>query len=309
MELIRSIKQIKATHKGCVLTIGNFDGVHLGHCAVLDQLKKQARRLSLPSMVMVFEPQPIEFFRPDFAIPRLTHWREKYQLLRDQGIDYLLCVKFNADFAAMTSQAFIDDLLVGKLGIQHLVIGDDFKFGKGRTGDFGSLQQAGKALGFAVEDTKTYMLANERISSTRIRKYLEQGELAKAEQLLGREYSISGKVIHGAKLGRTIGFPTVNILLKRKATPVHGVFAVTCHIDGQLVTGVANIGRRPTVAGNRLQLEAHWFDYQGDLYGRELVVTLVAKIRDEQKFDSFELLKQQIQKDAQAAKQALQVLV
>lgn len=303
MELIRGIHNIQSQHHGCVLSIGNFDGVHLGHKAVLKQLSFQAKRLNLASCVMIFEPQPLEFFAKDSAPARLTRLRDKYALLAEQGIDQLLCVQFNQKFAQLTPQAFIDELLVAKLGIKFLVVGDDFCFGKNRQGNFEDLKRAGEKHGFEVVSTQSFCLEQTRVSSTAIRQALAQDELKQAAKLLGRQYSIHGKVSHGRKLGRTIGFPTANIPLKRQVSPVHGVYVVAAHHQsGQTLTGVANIGNRPTVNGVRQQLEVHFFDYQGDLYGQQLEVVLLKKLRDEQKFESFDALKQQIEFDAQAAR-------
>ncbi|AWB68543.1 bifunctional riboflavin kinase/FAD synthetase [Saccharobesus litoralis] len=305
MELLRNIKSVTAAHHGCVLTIGNFDGVHKGHNAVLAQVIKQAQILGLPSAVMVFEPQPAEVFRPKTAPARLTRWRDKYRLLQAAGIDRLLCLRFSNEFASLTAQAFIEDWLVQKLGVKYLVVGDDFRFGKGRQGSFSTLKQAGERFGFTVVDTASLRLGTQRISSTLIRQAIEQSDFERANTLLGRQYTISGKVVHGDKKGRTIGFPTVNILLRRCVSPVSGVYAVQVMFDGKTYAGVANAGTRPTVNGTRQQLEVHLFNFNGDLYGKELHVAFKQKIRDEQTFASFQALKQQIELDAQQAKSLL----
>lgn len=303
MEFIRGIHNIKPSHQGCVLTIGNFDGLHLGHQAVLKQLMAQAERLSLPSVVMTFEPQPLELFLKNQAPARLTRLRDKYLHLSQWPIDRLLCINFNTHFAQLSADAFIDDLLVARLGVKFLVVGDDFRFGKQRQGDFALLQQAGKRYGFEVVNTQSFCLEQTRVSSTAIRQALAQDDLALAALLLGRDYSISGRVSHGQKLGRTIGFPTANIPLKRQVSPVSGVYVVQVRgaLD-EVVGGVANIGQRPTVNGVRQQLEVHLFDVQRNLYGQQLEVVLLHKLREEQKFASFEALKQQIQLDADAAR-------
>lgn len=303
MELIRGIHNIKPHHHGCVLTIGNFDGVHLGHQQVLRQLTAQAKRLDLPSCVMIFEPQPLEFFAKSSAPARLTRLRDKYSLLAEQNIDYLICVNFNHKFAQLTPQEFIHHLLVEQLGVKFLVVGDDFCFGKDRQGTFDDLKQAGKQFDFDVVSTQSFCLHEDRVSSTAVREALSHDDLKLATSLLGRHYSIHGRVSHGRKLGRTIGFPTANIPLKRQVSPVHGVYVVAAeHTNGKRLTGVANIGNRPTVHGVRQQLEVHFFDYQGDLYGQQLEVILLKKLRNEQKFESFDVLKQQIERDAQAAR-------
>ena len=303
MELIRGIHNIKPWHRGCVLTIGNFDGVHLGHQSVLRRLTEQAKRLGVASCVMVFEPQPRELFTGDQAPPRLTRLREKYQQLARLGIDRLLCVRFNADFAAQSPDHFIRGLLVDKLGVRFLVVGDDFRFGQHRGGDFAQLTRAGRAFDFEVVSTQSWCMNRQRVSSTLIRKALGEDQLEAAAQMLGRRFSVCGRVAHGAKLGRTIGFPTANVALKRQVIPVSGVYAVDLWLNGQRYSGVANIGNKPTVNGSQSLLEVHLFDFSGDLYGKQVEVELRHKLRNEQKFASFALLKEQIQRDAAAARQ------
>ncbi|GAK85108.1 riboflavin kinase [Vibrio ponticus] len=303
MELIRGIHNILPQHQGCVLTIGNFDGVHLGHQAVLEQVSHQAQALGLPSMVMTFEPQPLELFAKEKAPARLTRLRDKFVQLTKLHLDRLLCVSFNPYFANLTAEEFITDLLVKRLGVKFLVVGDDFCFGRGRKGNFAMLQQAGKEYGFEVVSTQSFCLQQLRVSSTAIRNALAEDDLPAAAEMLGRGYSISGRVSHGRKLGRTIGFPTANIPLKRCVSPVSGVYVVQAlGLGEQAIGGVANIGQRPTVNGVRQQLEVHLFDFQGDLYGKQLEIVLLEKLRDEHKFDSFEALKQQIELDAEAAR-------
>ncbi|TRN23131.1 bifunctional riboflavin kinase/FAD synthetase [Vibrio furnissii] len=303
MELIRGIHNIKSRHHGCVLTIGNFDGVHLGHQQVLDQVAERAKALNLPSVVMTFEPQPMELFLKDKAPARLTRLRDKFVQLGKLNLDRLLCVNFNHHFANLDAQAFIRDLLVTRLGVKFLVVGDDFCFGQGRKGNFAMLEQAGREYGFEVVSTQSFCLQKLRVSSTAIREALAADALADAADMLGRDYSISGRVSHGRKLGRTIGFPTANIPLKRCVSPVSGVYVVEAYVLGeQPIGGVANIGQRPTVNGVRQQLEVHLFDFHGNLYGKQLEVALLHKLRNEHKFESFEALKQQIELDAEAAR-------
>ena len=303
MELIRGIHNIKPHHQGCVLTIGNFDGVHLGHQEVLRQVSEQAKELGLPSTVMTFDPQPLELFAKDKAPARLTRLRDKFVQLSKLNIERLLCVNFNHKFANQTPEAFISDLLVERLGVKFLVVGDDFCFGQNRKGNFAMLQEAGKKYGFEVVSTQSFRLAKLRVSSTAIRQALAQDKLDAAAEMLGRNYSISGRVSHGRKLGRTIGFPTANIPLKRCVSPVSGVYTVEAlGLGDEPVGGVANIGNRPTVNGVRQQLEVHLFDFKANLYGKQLEIVLLDKIRDEHKFESFEALKQQIELDAEAAR-------
>ena len=307
MELIRGLHNIRERHKGCVLTIGKFDGVHLGHQAVLENLISKARQMGLPATVMVFEPQPEEVFAPHAAPARLSRLRDKYTHLKALGVDRLLCIKFDKQFAAHSAEHFVEDLLVEKLGIGFLVVGDDFRFGKGRAGDFAMLEAEGEKCGFTVVSTQSFRLEQCRISSTAIRQALQGNDFEQAQLMLGRPFEISGKVIHGDKKGRTIGFPTANVLLKRCTAPVSGVFAVKVNIEGTVFRGVANIGNRPTVNGQRSQLEVHLFDFSQQLYGRFIYVQLIAKLRDEIKFDSFEQLKKQIITDAEQAKVLLSV--
>ncbi len=306
MELIRGIHNIRQAHKGCVLTIGNFDGVHLGHQAVLKQVIAKARALGYPATVMTFEPQPLEVFSPDTAPARLTRLRDKYVHLAELGVERLLCVRFNPAFAAMTPQAFVERLLVEKLGVKFLVVGDDFRFGQKRSGDFAYLEEQGQKFGFEVVSTHSFCLSAQRVSSTLIRNALANDELEQAESMLGRPYSIAGRVAHGNKLGRTIGFPTANVQLKRLVSPVSGVYAVrVLGLPEGSKGGVANVGNRPTVDGVRQQLEVHLFDYNADLYGKQIEVQLLHKLRNEVKFASFDALKAQIELDAQAAREWL----
>lgn len=302
MELIRGLQNIRAQHQGCVLTIGNFDGVHVGHQAVLAQLRQRASELNLPSVVMVFEPQPLELFNPQAAPARLTRFREKYHWLKQQGIDRLLCVKFNRAFASQQPSEFIEDLLLNRLGVKHLIVGDDFCFGKNRAGNFAMLQQASVQHGFGLTSTASLVKHNQRVSSTLIREALAQDQFERATDMLGREFSLMGRVRHGAKLGRQLGFPTANVWLYRKTLPLQGVYAVEAITNDGRWHGVANIGSRPTVAGRVEQLEAHFFDFQGDLYGQQIEVVLKHKIRAEQKFASVDELQAQIQRDAAAAR-------
>ncbi|KFZ31391.1 FMN adenylyltransferase [Pseudidiomarina salinarum] len=307
MQLIRGIHNIRREHRGCVLTIGNFDGVHLGHQAVLAQVTEQARQRASAAAVMTFEPQPQELFQPDKAPARLTNFREKHLALRERGIDRHIVIEFNRKFANLPASTFIEKVLVEQLGVEFLVVGDDFRFGKDREGDFALLQRAGKDLGFEVVDTRSYRQQQQRVSSTAIRTALKAGDFAEAEAMLGRPYAFCGRVVHGEKKGRTIGFPTANIRLHRLRSPLQGVFAVRVRLAGgdELLDGVANVGRRPTVKGTVEQLEVHLFDYEGELYGRQLEVIPVAAIRPEQKFADFADLREQIKADAEVARSLL----
>ncbi|MDI6958423.1 bifunctional riboflavin kinase/FAD synthetase [Pantoea sp. Pa-EAmG] len=304
MKFIRGIYNLKEQHRGCVLTIGNFDGVHRGHQALMAELIAEGRKRNLPVVVMLFEPQPLELFAGDKAPARLTRLREKLKYLALAGVDAVVCVRFDRRFAAHSAQSFISELLVDKLNVKFLAVGDDFRFGAGRQGDFLLLQKAGAEYGFEVISTQTYCDGGKRISSTAVRQALAQDDFAQAQQLLGHPFSISGRVVHGDALGRTIGFPTANLPLRRTVTPVKGVFAVeVLGLGEQPIPGVANIGTRPTVKGLRQQLEVHLLDTHMNLYGRHIEVVLKQKIRDEQRFASLDALKEQIAKDVVTARQ------
>jgi riboflavin kinase/FMN adenylyltransferase len=298
MEFIRGWHNLRPRHRGCVATIGNFDGVHLGHQAVIGQLAEKGEELDLPTLVILFEPQPQEFFQPDNAIPRLTRLREKLQALRRFSVDRVLCLRFTSDFSAMEPDEFVRRLLVDKLGIRYLVVGDDFRFGHKRRGDFDMLVAAGRQCGFLVVNMHTVTIDGERVSSTRIRSALADGDLATAEKLLGRPYRMCGRVAHGDKFGRTLGFPTANIHLHRQATPIKGIFAVEVFgLKTEPLAGAADIGTRPTVGGTRTLLEVFLLDFDEEIYGEYVHVNFLHKFRDEKKFDSLDELRRWIEKD------------
>jgi len=305
VELIRGLHNIGTHHHGCVLTIGKFDGVHLGHQAVLKNLLQKAEELNLPAVVMVFEPQPEELFSAEKAPARLSVLRDKYIALREIGIHRLLCVRFTHAFSAISPETFIHDLLVKKLGVKYLVVGDDFKFGYKRAGDFAMLHEASKTEGFKVVSTQSFKVHDCRISSTAIRQALARNDFCVAKEMIGQGFVIRGKVVHGEKNGRTIGFPTANVLLRRHKSPVKGVFAGIVRTAQGEFSAVINIGNRPTLNGHKMQLEAHLFDFNSDLYGQNVEVELLQKIRDEIKFPDFQGLKTQIIKDADKAKYLL----
>jgi riboflavin kinase/FMN adenylyltransferase len=304
MRLIRGLTHLEPLQNGCVLTIGNFDGVHLGHKAVINKLAKRGRELGLPVVVMTFEPQPLEYFMGDNAPSRLMRLREKVIQFSKLPVDDLLILGFNQYFANCDAEHFIADILKNKLNVKHLVIGDDFHFGKARRGNFAMLKEKGRQLGFDVEDTGTYDLEGLRVSSTLIRDALSEGNLREAEKLLGRGFSVCGRIAHGDKRGRTIGYPTANIQMFRKNTPVEGVFAVTMTgVDDREYEGVANVGTRPTVdGGSKVILETHLFDFYKEIYGCYVEVHFKQKLRDEVRFPSLEALKAQIVNDVAAAK-------
>lgn len=307
MLLIRGQHNLREDHRGCVATIGNFDGVHLGHQAVFEALKRRAEQYRLPSLVITFEPQPLEYFRPDEAPPRLMRAREKLEFIEHAGVDRVLLLRFDQDLALMTAGDFIREYLVDALGIRHLYVGDDFRFGRDRQGDFGLLREQGRRFGFEVESLETVSDACGRISSTRIREALAAGDLATARCCLGRDFTVSGRVAHGHRRGRTIGFPTMNVGLSRRRSPIRGVFAVRVEgLGPTLLPGVANVGNRPTLEGDdRFLLEVHLFDFDREVYGEQVRVHFIERIRDEKKFESFDALREQIRHDAEQARVAL----
>jgi riboflavin kinase/FMN adenylyltransferase len=303
VELIRGHYNIRPRHKGCVATIGNFDGVHLGHQSVLGQLAEKAVEMGLPSCVITFEPYPQEYFLPSAAPSRLTRFREKLRILSRFAIDRVLCLRFNRQLASMDAEEFIDKLLVHDLGVRYLVVGDDFRFGSNRGGDFNLLKAAGERHGFEVVHMHSFNIEGERVSSTEIREALMTGNMQRAEKFLGRPYRMCGRVAHGDKRGRDIGFPTANIYLHRKTTPVQGVFVVEMFgVPGEPVQGVANVGTRPTVGGTRSLLEVHLFDFDADIYGHYVNIDFLLKLRPEEKYDTFEELQEQIERDVQNAR-------
>ncbi len=303
MRVIRGLHNLRDTDRGCVATIGNFDGVHLGHQAILDQCREKAAALGVPVAVVVFEPQPREFFAGDQAPPRLTRLREKVRLLGQAGVDRVLCLPFNDALRRLTGEAFIERVLIEGLAVRHLVVGDDFRFGCDRRGDFHLLVEMGERRGFGVEHTRTFTLDDERVSSSRVRTLLASGNFVAAFAMLGRPYQLGGRVVPDLKLGRTIGVPTANLPQPALPLALHGVYAVITELpDGRRLPGVANIGWRPTLGGTRPVLEVHLFDFDGDLYGERLTVFPCAKLRGEVKFDDLDTLKVQIAADQKRAR-------
>ncbi len=288
-----------------VLTIGNFDGIHLGHRALLKRLTDAAKAENLLPTAITFEPHPREYFAPDSAPARLSTLREKLEMIADEGVEAAYVGHFNARFAALSAEDFIERILVGCLRVKHLIIGDDFRFGAGRRGDFAMLRQSGERFGFAVDAMGCVMLDAERASSSAVRDALAAGRMEHAARLLGRSYSIDGRVVHGEKMGRQLGFATANIRIKHDRPPLTGVFAVEVHglPDGPH-HGVANLGIRPSANQvARPLLEVHLFDFARDIYGAHLNVRFVHKIRDEARFPNLEALKAQIMRDADEAGQ------
>ncbi|BFM50344.1 bifunctional riboflavin kinase/FAD synthetase [Marinomonas sp. THO17] len=302
MELIRGIHNIRSRHKACVLTIGNFDGVHLGHSAILSRVKSLAKQYDAPAAIMIFEPQPREFFTPNSAPGRIGRLRDKVAFLADQGIDYILCMPFNPKLQQLDAEAFCQHILLDGLSVKHLVVGDDFRFGCDRQGDFNYLKGFGEQHQFVVENTPSVLNeVQQRVSSSLVRIALEHGDIKAAEMNMGHPVSLSGRVVHGQQLGRKLGFPTANVHLKGVKPALSGVYAVQLLINGECHNGVANIGVRPTVQGKTPILEVHLLDFEGDLYDQYVDVIFCQFIRAERKMSGLEELEKQIQCDKEEA--------
>jgi len=306
MELVRGLYNLRARHRGCAVTIGNFDGVHLGHQAMLERLVRHARGLGVPATVMTFEPAPREYFEPTHAPARLTRLREKLELFAAAGVERCLVLRFERRLQGMHGDEFVHGLLCERMGARQVVVGSDFRFGVGGKADVALLQKVGAQLGFGVEVVEPVLVDGERVSSSLIRAALANRDLERAARLLGRPYAMHGKVIRGEGLGRKLGFPTANMRVHRRVTPLDGIFAVRVRgIGARALPGVASLGTRPTVGGGEVLLEAHLFDFDADLYGRWLAVEFVQRLREERKFESLDAMVVQMHIDAGQARAAL----
>jgi len=305
MELIN----LRHHHKKCVATIGNFDGIHLGHQAIISQLKEIAKKYNLPTVVIIFEPQPQEYFSPDNAPARLTRLREKVEEMDRLGVDRLVCIRFDGGLANLSAREFVERLLIEGLEISHLVVGDDFRFGKNRQGDFSMLENMADEFGYELDHTKTCLFQGMRISSTRIRQALANDDLKLASQLLGRDYAISGRVVHGDKRGRELGFATANMELHRLHSPVMGVYITRVHIKHNQGSGesshqaVTSIGTRPMFDGEGIRLETHILDFDENIYAKHIRVEFLEKLRAEMKYSDINNLKKAIESDIENARQ------
>jgi riboflavin kinase/FMN adenylyltransferase len=306
MELVRGLYNLRPRHRGCAVTIGNFDGVHLGHQAMLERLVRHARGLGVPATVMTFEPAPREYFEPTHAPARLTRLREKLELFAAAGVERCLVLRFEKRLQGMHGDEFVHGLLCERMGARQVVVGSDFRFGVGGKADVALLQKVGAQLGFGVEVVEPVLVDGERVSSSLIRAALANRDLERAARLLGRPYAMHGKVIRGEGLGRKLGFPTANMRVHRRVTPLDGIFAVRVRgIGARALPGVASLGTRPTVGGGEVLLEAHLFDFDADLYGRWLAVEFVQRLREERKFESLDAMVVQMHIDAGQARAAL----
>jgi len=308
MLLSRSVHQFPFDRvaKGSVATIGAYDGIHLGHQELLEKVQRVARSRNLPSVVMSFEPTPREFFLSERPPARLMRFREKFESLSATGIDIFYCPRFDTSMKNIAADTFIRQILIHALNIEHLVIGDDFRFAAQRVGDIKMLVRAGDALGFTVEQVTSVLENHERVSSTAIREALWEGDLSRARQLLGRDYRMSGRVIVGNRIGRSLGYPTANVNLNRRQSPVMGIFAVRVSGAGwgPLDAG-ASVGTRPTFAGTKPLLEVHVFDFHKDIYGEYIHVDFIARLRSEEKFDDVARLIEQMDLDSARAREIL----
>ncbi len=304
MELIRSLNNLRQHHKKCVATIGNFDGLHLGHQAIISQLKEIAKQHNLPTVVIIFEPQPQEYFSPENAPARLTRLREKIEALNLLGVDRLVCLKFNEELVNLSARNFVRRLLIDGLDIRHLVVGDDFRFGKNRQGDYATLEKMADEFGYELNHTNTCLSGGQRISSTRIRQALVNDDLKLASQLLGRGYAISGRVVHGDKRGRQMGFATANMELHRLRSPVTGVYITRVHqFDDKIYPAVTSIGTRPMFDGKGMRLETHILDFDEFIYVKYIRVEFLQKLRAESKFSDIDELKRAMETDIENARQ------
>ena len=306
MIIFEETNRFSQLQESCVATIGKFDGVHLGHQLILDQLKQKAEEFDQPSLVILVEPHPEEFFSADAATcpARLTIVQEKLELLESFGIDYVFQLRFDKQLSELSAEDYIENILVDGLGVKCFIVGSDFRFGHGRKGDFALLSKAGQQFGFEVVETATYERNGHRISSTFIREQLAKADFTLVEQLLGRPYSIKGEVVQGKQLGTDLGFPTCNINPQRQSIPLHGVYACEVRLADRFHPAAVNIGYRPTVteSGEAL-LEAHILDFNEDLYGKTIEVIFRHKIREEKKFSGLEELKQQISADVEQVRE------
>ncbi|MBV1776286.1 bifunctional riboflavin kinase/FAD synthetase [Burkholderiaceae bacterium DAT-1] len=289
----------------CALTIGNFDGLHLGHQAMLARLRAEAQARGLPTAVLTFEPHPRELFTPDTAPARLTSLREKLELLRDAGIDRVYVAHFNRGFAGLDAERFAATIIREQIGAEYVLVGDDFRFGKARTGDIDALTRFGQQFGFHAEHLPEIALYGTRASSTSVRDMLASGRIEDAADMLGRPYSISGRVIHGNKLGREIGFPTANIQIKHNRPPLQGIYVTVVHGAAETpLMGAASLGSKPTVdSSGKLSLEVFLLDFSGDLYGKHLRIDFLHKLRDEVKYTGLDPLIRQIHQDVADTRQ------
>ncbi len=306
MEIIKSYKNADKIIESCVVTLGNFDGVHLGHRELFRAILSSSRRLGCPAVVCTFNPHPLKFLAPDKAPPLLNTLEEKRRLIAASHVDYLLEIPFTRDFAVMSPEVFIEEILIGKLHVKELVVGYDYAFGKARRGNAEFLAAYGRKAGFAVNVLQPVSVAGEPYSSTRIRNLIMAGDVAEAKTLLGRHYNFEGKVVPGFQRGRKMGFPTANLVTDKELIPASGVYAVKVRHNLQEFDGVINLGNRPTFTDGKVTIEVHLLDFSGDLYGEDLRVYFVERLREERKYSNIKELSDAIADDVLQARQILQ---
>jgi riboflavin kinase/FMN adenylyltransferase len=306
IELVRGLGNLRPRHRGCVVTIGNYDGVHCGHQHMLAAVRRRADALGLPATVVTFEPTPREYFEGDTAPARLMRLREKLEALARYGIDRVVVLRFDERMRSLPAAEFEQALLAQGLGARHVVVGHDFHYARRREGNIVSLRSAGERYGFTVEEVGEFLVDGERVSSSLVREALGRNDLARAARLLGRPYRMTGRVRRGARLGRTLGYPTANLALHRKVVPLWGILAVRVSGAGlDQHPAVVSLGTRPTVNGTDPLLEVHLFDFDGDLYGQYLSVDFVQWLRAEARFASLDELVEQMHVDSARARAAL----
>ena len=307
MSIVYDLKDLEAKFlTNPVLTIGNFDGVHKGHLALFDKVKKLAKKNKGQSVVMTFDPHPIKIMKPGRQPPVITLIEQKLKLITEAGIEMILCIPFSREFSSLSAREFVKDFLLDRIGIKDLVVGHDYTFGKGRQGNIDLLQSMGAELGFRVQLIDPVYLDDTLISSTNIRRTVHKGDVAKARQMLGRSYRVCGTVTSGAgRGGKILGFPTANLILIDELIPKIGAYVVLVNLDGKQYQGVCNIGHNPTFGYNELSVETHFLDFSGDLRGKKISIDFIRHLRDERTFDSIEALSTQIAKDVKLARELL----
>ncbi len=311
MKVIENLSELKAPLENAVVTIGNFDGVHKGHAALMDAVRSKAREIGGTATAITFEPHPLKVLRNGSSPPIITMYEQKKELIESSGIDVLICISFNEAFAALDAEYFLEKILVEKIGMKAIVAGRDYAFGKNRKGNIAFLKEMGKKYNYQVILPEWIECVHEgdRISSTRIRETVMSGDVERASSMLGRFYQIRGEVVQGRNRGgKLLGFPTANILFQDELCPRYGVYAVTAEIDGVSHDGVANIGVSPTFGDNMFTAEVHLFDFSSDIYGKKIRVDFISRLRDEKKFSGLEELSAQIRKDAETAREILKNL-
>lgn len=302
MKIIRDIHDIK-DHPACVVSIGNYDGLHLGHQSIIKQLIEYSTKTGLPGVVITFEPYPMEYFSPETAPARLTDFRQKIEMFDAMQVDHIICLRFNHSLASMTARTFVEELLVKKINIRGLIVGNDFRFGNNREGNIELLKEMSDKSGFELIPADTFHYNGTRVSSSLVRGHLAIGDFDLVRELLGQAYQIDGTVIHGDKRGRELGHPTANLACNRVNYPLSGVYVVRVHgLNEAVYDGVANIGTRPVFNGEKMLLETHIFNFNQEIYGKRISVEFCKKLRDEQQFHSVETLGKQIANDVNKAR-------